>query len=456
MRLSAIGRERTRTPVRRAAIAATLTGVVMYALPVGAIGTASAATTVPVTPIPSSFTLDGAGAGHGVGLSQYGALGMAREGRTATEILTHYFTGTQVAQFNDNVNIRVNLQHRVRYFSFRSESLGTGGGGIQVALTGGPSFVGTPTDVFRLDRVGNVLRLSRRTPNGVTMVMGSSWGVTIRWAGTPSQGSTGSGPTVVNIAKPGGSFASGGHRYRYGVIDAAVVAGTAPALGFEVVNRVRLHDDYLRGLGEMSSSWPAAALQAQVIAARSYALARYGTGKVSQSCRCHIDSGHGPYWDQAFVGWSKEKAVGGGLWRAAVSVTNATTTTGAVILYRGKPVKAFYSAATGGRTQNSEDAWGGVLPWARSVDDHWSLNPKINPGWSAWNPRVRTQAQVAAAFRLPNVVKLQVTSRYVSTAVRTITAWSSAGIRVVMSGGLMASRLGLPSSYVKKVTPALK
>ena len=378
---------------------------------------------------------------------------MAREGKTATEILTHYFTGTQVAQFNDKVNIRVNLAHRVPYVSFRSESLGVGGGGIQVALTGGPSVVGTPTDVFRVDRVGNVLRLSRRTPNGVTTVIGSSWGITIRWAGS---GPTGSGPTVVNIAKPGGSFTSAGHRYRYGVIDAAVVAGTVPALGFEVVNRVGLHDDYLRGLGEMSSSWPAAALQAQVIAARSYALARYGTGKVSQSCRCHIDSGHGPFWDQAFVGWSKEKAVGGGLWRAAVTVTNATATTGAVILYRGKPVKAFYSAATGGRTQNSEDAWGGVLPGARSVDDHWSLDPKINPGWSAWNPRVRTQAQVAAAFRLPNVVKLQVTSRYVSTAVRTITAWSSAGTRVVITGGQIASRLGLPSSYLKNVTAVLR
>ena len=37
----------------------------------------------------------GSGSGHGVGLSQWGALQMAREGRTYIEILRHYFPGTQ-------------------------------------------------------------------------------------------------------------------------------------------------------------------------------------------------------------------------------------------------------------------------------------------------------------------------------------------------------------------------
>jgi len=446
---------RARAPkaTARGTVMALLLGLVAYAIPTGAAGTAAAVTPVP---IPASFFLGGAGWGHGVGLSQYGALGMAREGRSATQIVGHYFTSTRVAQVRDDVHIRVNLQHRVPYVYFRSESLGLGGGGIQVALTGGASVFGRPTDSFRVDRIGNVLRVTRRDRNGVRTVVGSSWGVTIRWAGTPTQGRTGTGPTVVNVAKPGVSFRTGGHRYRYGIIDAAVVTGTPPTLGFEVVNRVRLHDDYLRGLGEMSSSWPAAALQAQAIAARSYALARYGTGTMRRACRCNIDSGHGPYWDQAFVGYSKEAAVGGGLWRAAIAATEATPTTGAAILYRGKPVKAFYSAATGGRTQNSEDAWGGVLPWARSVDDHWSLDPKVNPGWSAWNPRQRTQAQMAAAFGLSNVVKVQITARYVSGAIRALTAWSSAGSRAVISGGQMQSRLRLPSSYVMRITASLR
>lgn len=40
------------------------------------------------------FTSDGSG--HGVGLSQYGASGMAKNGSDYKEILTHYYTGTKV------------------------------------------------------------------------------------------------------------------------------------------------------------------------------------------------------------------------------------------------------------------------------------------------------------------------------------------------------------------------
>ena len=36
------------------------------------------------------------GSGHGVGLSQYGASGMAKEGSDYKEILSHYYTGTKV------------------------------------------------------------------------------------------------------------------------------------------------------------------------------------------------------------------------------------------------------------------------------------------------------------------------------------------------------------------------
>lgn len=36
------------------------------------------------------------GYGHGVGMSQYGANGMAKEGKNYKEILTHYYTGTKV------------------------------------------------------------------------------------------------------------------------------------------------------------------------------------------------------------------------------------------------------------------------------------------------------------------------------------------------------------------------
>ena len=44
----------------------------------------------------TSFTFKGSGWGHGVGMSQYGAKGMAEAGYTYDEILTHYFSGAEV------------------------------------------------------------------------------------------------------------------------------------------------------------------------------------------------------------------------------------------------------------------------------------------------------------------------------------------------------------------------
>ena len=45
-------------------------------------------------PVPVSFTIDGYGYGHGVGLSQFGAMTMAKNGSTYEEILSTYFPGT--------------------------------------------------------------------------------------------------------------------------------------------------------------------------------------------------------------------------------------------------------------------------------------------------------------------------------------------------------------------------
>jgi len=46
--------------------------------------------------VPAGFTITGAGFGHGVGMSQYGAQGMGLDGFTASQILTYYFPGTTV------------------------------------------------------------------------------------------------------------------------------------------------------------------------------------------------------------------------------------------------------------------------------------------------------------------------------------------------------------------------
>lgn len=47
---------------------------------------------------PSAFMVTGNGFGHGIGMSQYGAYGMARQGRNYREILAHYYRGTTLAR----------------------------------------------------------------------------------------------------------------------------------------------------------------------------------------------------------------------------------------------------------------------------------------------------------------------------------------------------------------------
>jgi stage II sporulation protein D len=47
---------------------------------------------------PGAFTFDGRGHGHGAGLCQWGAAGLAKEGKGYREILRHYYPGTEVVR----------------------------------------------------------------------------------------------------------------------------------------------------------------------------------------------------------------------------------------------------------------------------------------------------------------------------------------------------------------------
>ncbi len=408
-------------------------------------------TTPPVAPsatvaIPASFTFNGSGYGHGVGMSQWGAYGMAVEGRTAQQIVQHYYTGTTVTPVRDDMDIRVNLLHLRTSLVLRSEAVASGGGRIEVTVAGVAPFLGTTADVFTIRAAGSGRTTVLRTRAGVTTTLGTGTLVTVRWAGTRTPGTAGTVATLVNVATTSSGFASAGHRYRYGVID--IASTTASPGTVEVVNSVRVHDEYLRGIAEVSSSWPAAALQAQVLAARTYAVSRYGTGVVRSACRCHVDDGGGPYYDQTFAGYTKETSAGGAYWRAAVLASQVTATTGKAILAAGKPITAFYFSASGGATQNSQDVWVSPLSYATSVDDHWSLSATVP--WSTWKPRVYTQAQVATAFGLPNVVRLDLSSRTAGGGVKTAVAYSSTGSSASLRGETLRTKLTLPSTWVSR------
>jgi SpoIID/LytB domain protein len=414
----------------------------------------SAAPSAPAAPastatVPGSFTFYGAGSGHGVGMSQYGARGMALEGKSAAQIVQHFYTGTALTSVKTNRAIKVNLLYKAPAVVLRGEALASGGGRVEVQIAGSTPVVGAVGDLFTVtSSAGKVV--VRRVSKGVTSTVGTGTSVTVRWPGTRVPGATGSAPSLLNVATSTAGLSTAGHRYRYGSVLVAPSASSPSTL--HAVATLRLHDEYLRGIAEVPSSWPAAALQAQVLAARTYAVAKLDAGLRSE-CRCHVDDGGGPYYDQTYVGWSKESDAYGSAWVAAVGASATSATTGQVITSKGKPITAFYYAASGGRTQNSEEVWVAALPYARSVDDRWSLDPSVP--WSQWLPRDRSQAQVSAAFGLPNVVRIDLSSRTAGGGVKVARAWSSTGAGASITGEQLRSRLALPSTWVwRAVTSA--
>ena len=416
---------------------------------------------LPALTVPPSFSFSGSGFGHGVGMSQWGAYGQAKEGRTATEILQHYFSGSVVAPVSDAVDINVSLDSRVQSGSFRLERLSDATSTMELTAADG---------TVRLLPIGDVVKVSYVAGRIDVVVSGSApaqfttTSLTVRWPGNRDSGSASGGPALLRYAGPGVAIANG-TRYRYGylLVTPAKVSG-ALNLGLQINNVLQLHDEYLYGIAEVSSSWPAATLQAQVITARSYAIRKLRSG-LRSACACHI---YDDPRDQNFTGYSKlaersgSKNVGA-MWKSAVDATLVSPTQGLALTVGGQVVSAYYSAATGGMTQNNEDVWGGSpLSYTRSVDDPWSLR-WASASVSRWLPRTFTQAAVAAAFGAPDVVSIDLSDRYASGAVNTAVAFSSTGQRYVIGAETLKSRLnrgltdaevfsrGIPSVWIWKV-----
>jgi SpoIID/LytB domain protein len=205
----------------------------------------------------------------------------------------------------------------------------------------------------------------------------------------------------------------------------------------EIINSVRLQDEYLWGVSEVPSLWPTAALEAQAIASRTYAYAK--SVKIRTACDCHL---YGTISDQTFAGFAKEgEPKYGVLWKNAVN-----NTVGSIITYGGKPITAYFSSSSGGVTETSEHAWGTVTPYTLSVVDTSSTDLKLNPRFAIWDREINQQV-VAAAFALPDVISLQVLSLNPAGTVALIEATSSLGKKVQLRGETFRSRSKLPSAW---------
>ena len=348
---------------------------------------APAATLPPVTS--TTFLVSGRGWGHGVGMSQYGALALANDGAGYEEILTHYYTGVTlgpapvarvrvlVAEAKAAVTVSSTAAFRVRDAFGAAHQLEPG--------------------AVRLDRTLRV------TANGApTQLTG------------PLVFLPGAAPLAVDRTP-----------YR-GQVRVAVAAGKLDA-----INDVGL-EQYLFGVvpREMPAAWPAEALKAQAVAARSYALAHRLTGR--------------PYDLYADV----RSQVYGGLRGEDPRATAAiTATAGQVMLHEGRIVNALFHSTSGGRTVSSAEVFGGTVPYLAGVDDPGSAISPVH----RWGPVPVTDVAVRKGLRLGTPVRALRLVKAPSGRVASAVVRTTVGQRTVR-GTELRSALGLRSTWITALT----
>ena len=442
-----------------------LSGVVSACLFVGSMGAARAAEVIQV---PAGFTITGSGFGHGVGMSQYGAQGMGLEGKSASDILKHYYRGTTVdAVVLPNTNIRVGLLQDRTFVAVRGEFVPgtTSGGGFNIVIDSQTALPIAPGVVATFTTVNGQTEVSS---GGAVLGVGTT--VNLNWVNAD---------TVLHI-KPGVTAASAisalgsqscvanacSNRYRYGTLQ--ITSGTYDdtVADLAVVNTLRLSDEYLYGLGEVPSSWTEAALQAQAIAGRSYAVRKTQN---RTGCNCQI---YATTLDQAFVGYTKEIERSGNTnvgarWVAAVNATIVNPTTALVVRYNNSVISTYYSSSTGGKSQPSSEVWGSAFPYLVSVDDPWSKASGVNNGNSTWTKTI-DQATLVAGLRnlgvdVADVWSMTVSGNYASGGISKLDILDSAGNLVTLriapgqkvTPDELRTLLGTKSTYISAITSGI-
>ncbi|PFG44078.1 SpoIID/LytB domain protein [Isoptericola jiangsuensis] len=400
--------------------------------------------------VPDDFTVTGSGYGHGVGMSQFGAYELAREGRSAVKILRHYYSGSKVPYTSTPKRVRVQVYGPDPYgYSGYGDSgrttITVSGGDWRVRVPGKGTVAqgsGTKTLKVRIGAKGNVrVRVDDRTHVAPK--------VRIQWSGTTYWRPSGR-TAVATVVGTHGS-------YKNGRLTIQGRSGTP-----NITNDVLLNTEYLYGIAEMPSSWGLnggdRALRAQAVTARSYALSKIAS--VRTACDCHVVD---DVRDQNYAGWRKEAEGTGGrygaAWKKAVDATTRDTTTARVLQVGGRPVAAHYFSSSGGRTANSEDVWSSALSYERSVADPYSLRAPGN-SYRSWT-RTITQAKARQLFGLQNVASIKVTRTWSSGQMRTLTATQPDGTTATLTGkadqmrawvGRATTRGSLPAAWVSRIS----
>jgi stage II sporulation protein D len=308
------------------------------------------------------WVVKGGGWGHGLGMSQYGAYGQAREGRSYRKILDHYYRSTTLGQASGRVRV------------------------LLLASVGSSTFGGA-------NRVGS----KRVDPNRNYIVTRSGGRIVVRTRrGKRIARSSG----VLRVSSPNGLVTVAGK----GVYRDEIEYRPGLSGGVTAVNRVGL-ENYIRGVVPLESpaSWPIDALKAQAVAARSYAL---GTG-TGNAVFDHYDTTA----SQVYGGYSAEQP----------STNRAVASTrGEVLRHDGKVIVAYFHSTSGGHTENNENIFSGgkALPYIRGVPDPWDRHSPYHRWQLSYSARSLGKALGVGRLRRVRVNKRGVSGRIVFATFR--------------------------------------
>jgi stage II sporulation protein D len=277
----------------------------------------SLATTPSTASAASTWVVKGAGWGHGVGMSAYGAYGYGKSGAGYRQILDHYFRHLKITKLDREPSVRVLLE-------------ATSG---DIAFTRATSACGEELKAGRT-------YLAQQNGSGMHLT-------------------TGSGRT---LARCGKSLRARG-RGQVEVKDLGTYRGALVVLpsggSANVINDVPVND-YVRGSvpAEVPASWPRETLEAMAVASRSIALS--------------TDVGGDGYELYPDTRTQLYKGIGAESPRTDRAVKR---TFNEVATYHGDIVQTTYFSSSGGITE-SHFLGGPSVPYLESVEDPYdSLSP---------------------------------------------------------------------------------
>ncbi len=347
------------------------------------------------------FILPGRGFGHGVGMSQWGARRAAQEGLSADQILTYYYSGVDVTTHQDD-DVRVKLVEDVAEVSVSHE------GEWHLVTDAGDST--TRQRTLRVTRDGADIVV--RDPSGAETARTSS-AVTFEAAREP--------------------IGVDGRTYR------GTIRIVPTATGLDVINTVPV-EQYLRSVisREMSPDWAAdaaQALRAQAIVARTYALANLSPGR-----------------DFDLMDDTRSQVYGGVLDEDPRTDAAVRATRGQVLTYRGALITAFYSASSGGHTEDGDRVFPAATsrPYLKGIVDRYDGDAPLHR-WPS--PPTFTPAELSARLKIGAPIRgVDILEHGASPRVfrARVDLYPFGG--VVLSGATIRARLDLPDTWFSVVT----